>query len=33
VVAGARRTDRLQGLAEEVGATTLALDVTDPASV
>jgi NADP-dependent 3-hydroxy acid dehydrogenase YdfG len=33
VVAGARRTERLQGLAEEVGATTLALDVTDPASV
>ena len=33
VVAGARRTDRLQPLAEEVGATTLALDVTDPASV
>ena len=33
VVAGARRGDRLQALAEEVGATTLALDVTDPASV
>ena len=33
VVAGARRTDRLAPLAEEVGATTLALDVTDPASV
>jgi NADP-dependent 3-hydroxy acid dehydrogenase YdfG len=33
VVAGARRTDRLQTLAEEVGATTLPLDVTDPASV
>ena len=33
VVAGARRSDRLQALAEEVGATTLALDVTDPASV
>jgi NADP-dependent 3-hydroxy acid dehydrogenase YdfG len=33
VVAGARRTDRLQPLAEEAGATTLALDVTDPASV
>jgi NADP-dependent 3-hydroxy acid dehydrogenase YdfG len=33
VVAGARRTDRLEALAEEVGATTLALDVTDPASV
>jgi NADP-dependent 3-hydroxy acid dehydrogenase YdfG len=33
VVAGARRSDRLEPLAEEVGATTLALDVTDPASV
>jgi NAD(P)-dependent dehydrogenase (short-subunit alcohol dehydrogenase family) len=33
VVAGARRTERLQALTEEVGATTLALDVTDPASV
>jgi NADP-dependent 3-hydroxy acid dehydrogenase YdfG len=33
VVAGARRTDRLAPLAEEVGATTLALDVTDPGSV
>ena len=33
VVAGARRTDRLETLAEEVGAATLALDVTDPASV
>jgi NADP-dependent 3-hydroxy acid dehydrogenase YdfG len=33
VVAGARRGDRLQALADEVGATTLALDVTDPASV
>jgi NADP-dependent 3-hydroxy acid dehydrogenase YdfG len=33
VVAGARRADRLQPLAEEVGATTLGLDVTDPASV
>ena len=33
VVAGARRTDRLTPLAEEVGATTLPLDVTDPASV
>jgi len=33
VVAGARRSDRLQPLAEEVGATTLPLDVTDPASV
>jgi NADP-dependent 3-hydroxy acid dehydrogenase YdfG len=33
VVAGARRTGRLEPLAEEVGATTLPLDVTDPASV
>jgi NADP-dependent 3-hydroxy acid dehydrogenase YdfG len=33
VVAGARRTDRLRVLAEQVGATTLPLDVTDPASV
>jgi NADP-dependent 3-hydroxy acid dehydrogenase YdfG len=33
VVAGARRTERLAPLAEEVGAATLALDVTDPASV
>jgi NADP-dependent 3-hydroxy acid dehydrogenase YdfG len=33
VVTGARRTDRLTALAEEVGATTLELDVTDPASV
>jgi NADP-dependent 3-hydroxy acid dehydrogenase YdfG len=33
VVTGARRSDRLQALAEEVGATTLDLDVTDPASV
>jgi NADP-dependent 3-hydroxy acid dehydrogenase YdfG len=33
VVAGARRPDRLQALAEEVGATTLSLDVTDPGSV
>jgi NADP-dependent 3-hydroxy acid dehydrogenase YdfG len=33
VVAGARRSDRLRVLAEEVGATTLPLDVTDPASV
>jgi NADP-dependent 3-hydroxy acid dehydrogenase YdfG len=33
VVAGARRGDRLRALAEEVGATTLPLDVTDPASV
>jgi hypothetical protein len=33
VVAGARRTGRLRALAEEVGATALALDVTDPASI
>ena len=33
VVAGARRSDRLRALAEEVGAATLPLDVTDPASV
>jgi NADP-dependent 3-hydroxy acid dehydrogenase YdfG len=33
VVTGARRTGRLQALAEELGATTLALDVTDPDSV
>jgi len=33
VVTGARRSDRLQALAEEVGATTLDLDVIDPASV
>jgi hypothetical protein len=33
VVAGARRTGRLWALAEEVGATALALDVTEPASV
>jgi NADP-dependent 3-hydroxy acid dehydrogenase YdfG len=33
VVAGARRTERLRALAEEVGATALALDVTEPASV
>ena len=33
VVAGARRTERLRPLAEEVGATALALDVTEPASV
>jgi len=33
VVGGARRTGRLQALAEEVGATALALDVTDPASI
>jgi NADP-dependent 3-hydroxy acid dehydrogenase YdfG len=33
VVAGARRTERLRALAEEVGATALTLDVDDPASV
>jgi NADP-dependent 3-hydroxy acid dehydrogenase YdfG len=33
VVAGARREERLRPLAEDVGATTLTLDVTDPASV
>jgi NADP-dependent 3-hydroxy acid dehydrogenase YdfG len=33
VVAGARRTGRLQALAEEVGATALPLDVTDPTSI
>jgi NADP-dependent 3-hydroxy acid dehydrogenase YdfG len=33
VVAGARRTGRLQALAEEVGATALKLDVTDKASI
>jgi NADP-dependent 3-hydroxy acid dehydrogenase YdfG len=33
VVAGARRTERLQALVAEVGATALTLDVTDPASV
>ena len=33
VVAGARRSDRLEALAADVGATTLPLDVTDPASV
>jgi NADP-dependent 3-hydroxy acid dehydrogenase YdfG len=33
VVAGARRTGRLQALAEEVGATALELDVTDQASI
>src|SRR4029453_7728784 len=32
VVAGARRTDRLEPLAQEGGATTLPLDVTDPAA-
>lgn len=33
VVAAARRTDRLQALADETGATPLFLDVTDQASV
>ncbi|WP_280268257.1 SDR family NAD(P)-dependent oxidoreductase [Nocardia wallacei] len=33
VVVGARRVDRLQRLAEEIGGTALALDVTDEASV
>ncbi|HEX8135674.1 MAG TPA: SDR family NAD(P)-dependent oxidoreductase [Actinomycetes bacterium] len=33
VVAGARRTERLRALAEEVGATALALDVTQAASI
>jgi NADP-dependent 3-hydroxy acid dehydrogenase YdfG len=33
VVAGARRGERLRALAEDVGATTLTLDVTEPASV
>ena len=33
VVAAARRIDRLQALAEETGATPMALDVTDQASV
>jgi hypothetical protein len=33
VVAGARRTERLRALAEEVGAAALALDVTEPASI
>ncbi len=33
VVIGARRTDRLQALAAEIGATAHELDVTDPASV
>lgn len=33
VVVGARRTDRLRAVAEPLGATALALDVTDPASV
>ena len=33
VVAGARRTERLEALAEEVGATALALDVTQAAAI
>ncbi|OUM39543.1 SDR family oxidoreductase [Arthrobacter sedimenti] len=33
VVAAARRVDRLEALAEETGATAVALDVTDQASV
>ena len=33
VVAGARRTERIEALAEEIGGTALGLDVTDPASV
>ena len=33
VVAGARRVDRLDALAERIGARALPLDVTDPASV
>jgi NADP-dependent 3-hydroxy acid dehydrogenase YdfG len=33
VVGGARRLDRLEALAGELGAVTSALDVTDPASV
>jgi NADP-dependent 3-hydroxy acid dehydrogenase YdfG len=33
VVLGARRMDRLAGLAERIGGRALALDVTDPASV
>jgi NADP-dependent 3-hydroxy acid dehydrogenase YdfG len=33
VVGGARRVDRLEALAGELGAVTTALDVTDPASV
>ncbi len=33
VVIGARRLDRLERLAEEIGAEPIALDVTDPASV
>jgi NADP-dependent 3-hydroxy acid dehydrogenase YdfG len=33
VVIGARRLDRLEALADEIGATAYELDVTDPASV
>jgi NADP-dependent 3-hydroxy acid dehydrogenase YdfG len=33
VVAGARRTDRLEALASEIGCRALELDVTDPGSV
>ena len=33
VVLGARRMDRLTGLADSIGARALPLDVTDPASV
>lgn len=33
VVLGARRIDRLHPIAEEIGGTALALDVTDPSSV
>jgi NADP-dependent 3-hydroxy acid dehydrogenase YdfG len=33
VTVGARRLDRLEAVAEEIGGTALALDVTDPASV
>lgn len=33
VVLGARRTDRLAELAEEIGGTAIALDVTEPESV
>jgi len=33
VVAGARRRERLERLAAEIGGTALSLDVTDPASV
>jgi NADP-dependent 3-hydroxy acid dehydrogenase YdfG len=33
VVVGARRTDRIEALAQEIGGTAVALDVTDPDSV